>query len=194
MIEKVRVVMLDCGLDKSFWNPAVEFCSYVKNRLPCKPHNKTPFELLYERKPDISKLPRFCQRYFVLKNPSQKVGKLDAKSKEFIFLGFQVGTKDAYKVYSDGKVHISRNIVFCDDTKACLPEREDSGIPSDFTWVQDSDVTSENSTQGFEQNTEPTENSLESQQQTENEVVHSDHDRSQERGYPVRTRGPLQPF
>ena len=194
IIEKVRAVMLDCGLDKLFWNHAVEFCSYVRNRLPCKPHDKTPFELLYKRKPDMPKLPRFGQRCFVLNNPSETVRKLDAKSKEGIFLGFQVGTKDAYKVYSDGKINISRNIVFCDDTNACLPDKEDSGIPSDFTWVQDSEITSENRTQGIEQNTDSAENSSKSQQQTENEVTHCDHDRSQDRRYPVRTRGPPQPF
>ena len=33
MLEKVRAVLSDCGLDKSFWNFAVEHCVFVRNRL-----------------------------------------------------------------------------------------------------------------------------------------------------------------
>lgn len=75
-------------------------------------------------------MPRFGQRCFVHRYPSQIVGKLDAKSKEGISLGFRVGAKDAYKVFSEGKIYISRNIIFCDDTNACLSKRENSKIPS----------------------------------------------------------------
>ena len=66
-IEKVRVVLLDSGFDKSFWNYAVDYCSYVRNRLPCQPHGRTPYEMVYNRKPSVEHLRIFGQRCFVLK-------------------------------------------------------------------------------------------------------------------------------
>ena len=47
ILEKVRAVLLDCGLDKCFWNFAVEYCAFVRNRLPCQPHGHTPYEVVF---------------------------------------------------------------------------------------------------------------------------------------------------
>jgi len=51
--------------------------------------------MLYKCKPHLTKVQKFGQKCFVLKNQSELSGKLDAKSKKGIFLGFEAGTKDA---------------------------------------------------------------------------------------------------
>ena len=103
---------LDSGLDKSFWNFAVEFCSYTRNRVPCKPHQHTPYEEVFGVKPDVSCLHIFGETCYVLKTPSEASGKLDAKSKRGLFLGYEPSTKDTYNIWCDGKLVLSRNVTF----------------------------------------------------------------------------------
>ena len=50
ILEQVRAVLLDCRLDKCFWNFAVEYCAFVRNRLPCQPHGHTPYEVVFGQK------------------------------------------------------------------------------------------------------------------------------------------------
>ena len=73
-----NTVLLESKLEKSFWPHAVEFCSYVRNRVPCKPHCKTPMEVAFRQKPDVSQMHIFGEECFVLKTPANKSGKLDA--------------------------------------------------------------------------------------------------------------------
>eukprot|EP00963_Diacronema_lutheri_P010241 scaffold992_cov363-Pavlova_lutheri.AAC.1 len=50
ILEKVRAVLLDGGLDKRFWNFAVQYCALVRNRVPCEPHGRTPYEAVLVKK------------------------------------------------------------------------------------------------------------------------------------------------
>lgn len=112
LMEKVRAMFLDSGLEKRFWPFAVEYAAYVRNRIPCKPHGHTPFEMLFGSKPDLKNVRIFGQKCFVLKNPYETTGKLDSKSKPGIFLGIEPGSKDTCKIWCDGKVVLSRNVHF----------------------------------------------------------------------------------
>nr|GEW04176.1 putative ribonuclease H-like domain-containing protein [Tanacetum cinerariifolium] len=54
LIEAVRTMLADSLLPISFWAEAVNTACYVQNRvLVTKPHNKTPYELLLSRTPNI---------------------------------------------------------------------------------------------------------------------------------------------
>ena len=193
IIEKVRAVILDSGLDKSFWNYAVEYCAYVRNRLPCKPHGKTPYELLYKRLPDVTKFKRFGQRCFVLKNQSELSGKLDAKSKEGVFLGFETGTKDAYKVFSEGKICISRNVTFVTETESLHDNSRVTQMQNDYSWIPDPTVTIENVTENNAQDTAASASRTESQQ-TQSIAEENNNETVQQRRYPLRTRTPPEPY
>ena len=86
ILDKVRAVLLDSGLERCFWNFAVEYCVFVRNRLPCQPHGQTPFEAVFDQKPDVSSMHIFGESCYVLKNPSEVTGKLEAKSKSGFFV------------------------------------------------------------------------------------------------------------
>eukprot|EP00963_Diacronema_lutheri_P005052 scaffold370_cov349-Pavlova_lutheri.AAC.37 len=78
-VSKVNTLLLtDSELDKSFWNFAVEYSSFVRNRLPCRPHSKTRFEIVLGHRSDLSKMQIFGQRCSVLKNTTEMEGYCDA--------------------------------------------------------------------------------------------------------------------
>ena len=118
-------MLLDSGLEKCFWNFAVEYCAFVRNRLPCQPHGQTPFEAVFGQKPDVSNMHIFGESCYVLKNPSEVTGKLEAKSKFGVFVGIEPGTKDTCRIWSGGKVVLSRNVTFLGIVEA--PSAETDG-------------------------------------------------------------------
>ena len=126
ILEKVRAVLLDCGLDKCFWNFAVEYCAFVKNRLPCQPHGRTPFEVVFGQKPDVSNIHIFGETCYVLKTPAEITRKMDAKIKSGIFVGFEPGTKDTCRICFDGKVVLSRNVTFLGMAETPTAETDDT--------------------------------------------------------------------
>lgn len=76
------------GLDNSFWAEPVNTAVYVRNRcLGRSTWDKTPFQLLFGKAPDISNFKAFGWDRFV-KNPDKLRQKLDPKSESSIFLGY----------------------------------------------------------------------------------------------------------
>ena len=74
--------------------------------------NKTPYECLFGKKPDLSHLRVLgCKCYVHIPNSNRQ--KLDQKSYEAIFIGYPDGTK-GYKVYDVKKDRfmISRDVTF----------------------------------------------------------------------------------
>ncbi|XP_076902275.1 uncharacterized protein LOC143556966 [Bidens hawaiensis] len=89
--------------------------AYIINRLPSKTtDNKTPFEILYERKPDYEHMKVFgCLAYFL--NTDTKGDKFELRGKPGVFLGYPPGTK-GYKIYDTvhDKIVVSRNVIFAE--------------------------------------------------------------------------------
>ena len=72
-------MLQDAQLHHKFWEDAVDIANYIHNRLPHKDNNNiVPFEVLYKKKVDYSKLRVFgCQAfYFIPKQFRDKVCKL----------------------------------------------------------------------------------------------------------------------
>jgi hypothetical protein len=86
------------GLPLDFWAEACSTAVYIHNRSPTTAlKDKTPYECLFGRKPDISNLRVFgCKCYVHV--PDCRRQKLDWKSYEAIFVGYPQGTK-GYKIY-----------------------------------------------------------------------------------------------
>nr|GEU32117.1 ribonuclease H-like domain-containing protein [Tanacetum cinerariifolium] len=102
LIEAARTMLVDSKLPTTFWAEAVNTACYVLNRaLVIKPHNKTPYELIYGRPPLIDFMKPFGRPVTIL-NTRDHLGKFDRKVDEGFF--FQVlcgkqtkgiaGTKD----------------------------------------------------------------------------------------------------
>src|SRR4051812_39733909 len=111
--ELARTMLNEGNLPKYFWTDAISTTCYVLNRILIRPIlNKTPYELLKGRKPNVSHLHVFGCKCFVLNNGKDNLGKFDPKADEGIFLGYSQSSK-AYRIYKkrilivEESVHVS---------------------------------------------------------------------------------------
>ena len=88
-----RSMLHHAKLDKCFWAEAAMTAIYVKNRLPSpKIVHKTPFEIVYNSKPNVKHVRVFgCQAYIL--TPKEKRLKWDPKVRVGIFLGYKQVSK-----------------------------------------------------------------------------------------------------
>lgn len=122
LVEMARCMLLQAGLPQTFWAEAVWAANYVRNRCPSKSlGGKTPFEVRFGKKPNVSCLREFGCDVFVLDRTSAK-GKFDAKTKKGICLGNSEESK-GYRVWipEDRRVIVSRDVKFSEDTLARSP-------------------------------------------------------------------------
>ncbi|KAM0034613.1 putative RNA-directed DNA polymerase [Helianthus debilis subsp. tardiflorus] len=85
LIETARTMLVESQLPIPFWSEAVASACYTLNRvLTVKRHNKTCFELLQKRKPDLSYLEPFGAPCTMIDTN----GKFGAKAIEGYFLGY----------------------------------------------------------------------------------------------------------
>ncbi|KAJ9519998.1 hypothetical protein QJQ45_014723, partial [Haematococcus lacustris] len=110
IFEKARNILYAADMSPSFWAHAVEFANHVRCLLPVSGQPLTPWEAFYGVKPDLSGLRVFGCRVW-LHVPDHQRSKLQAKSVEGLFLGYQPGSK-AYRVLVNGRETCSKDIVF----------------------------------------------------------------------------------
>ncbi|KAJ9557108.1 hypothetical protein OSB04_011722 [Centaurea solstitialis] len=86
------------GLPLTFWPEAVSTSCYTQNRsLVVKRFEKTPYQLLYNKRPNIKFFHVFGCKCYVL-NDREPVGKFDPKGDDAIFIGYAWDSV-AYRVY-----------------------------------------------------------------------------------------------
>lgn len=112
--ESARSMLTHAGLSNGYWAEAVMTAAYLRNRVTTSAlqEDKTPFEMWYERKPDISHLRVFgCVAYTHVPDSERK--KLDKKAKELRFVGY-CKTSKGYRLYDEStrKLVKSRDVVF----------------------------------------------------------------------------------
>ncbi|GKG12650.1 retrovirus-related pol polyprotein from transposon TNT 1-94, partial [Tanacetum coccineum] len=99
LIEAARTMLADSKLPTMFWTAAVSTACYVLNRvLVTRPHNKTPYELLSGKVPNISYLKPFGCHVTIL-NTSDHLGKFEGKADEGFIIRYAAHSK-AYRVYN----------------------------------------------------------------------------------------------
>jgi hypothetical protein len=100
LVEHARAMLLGKNLPKYLWAEAVNYATWLKNRLPSRATpGTTPFELVRKAKPDLSQAHEFGARVFV---HVLEAGKLEARAEEAIFVGVDAESK-AWRVYWPGK-------------------------------------------------------------------------------------------
>ncbi|GJS03669.1 zinc finger, CCHC-type containing protein [Tanacetum coccineum] len=113
MLSTTRSMMKAMKLPLNFWAEAVRHTIYILNRVPTRALvDKTPYEALYNRKPNLENLRIFgCTAYAKITIPHLR--KLDDRSIPMVYLGVEEGSK-AYRLYDPkGKrKHVSRDVKF----------------------------------------------------------------------------------
>ena len=123
-----RTMINEHNLPKYFWADAINTACYVLNRiLICPILNKTPYELLKGRKPNISHFHVFGCKCFVLNNGKDKLDKFDAKLDEANFLGYSMSSK-AFRVFNKRILVVEESIQVIFDKTNDLLKRKRDGI------------------------------------------------------------------
>ena len=105
------------NVSQSFWAKAINMACYCSNRLYCHPlKEKTPYELLNGRKPNIAYFWVFGCKCYILKKGT-RLGKFDKKCDEGFLLGYSTTSK-AYRVWNldSGTLEEVHDVEF-DETK-----------------------------------------------------------------------------
>ena len=115
LFERIRAMLDEAGLPKTLWAEAAVTANYIRNRSPTNSRAKTPWELFYNKPPDVSHMRTFgCTAYARIPDEYRK--KLDSRSAKGIFLGYEPASK-AYRILLDtGKMVISRDVIFDEST------------------------------------------------------------------------------
>ena len=109
----IRTVLADSKLPAKFWAEALLWCAYVHNRTP-GPSGKTPFELRYNRRPEIGHLRPFGCPCTVLLRKSKNKGHVISEYGTLVGYGYVTGQK-GYRILlnkSSPKVLVSQNVAF----------------------------------------------------------------------------------
>ncbi|GKA66985.1 retrovirus-related pol polyprotein from transposon TNT 1-94 [Tanacetum coccineum] len=122
-----RTMLIYAKAPLFLWAEAVATACYTQNRsIIRRRHGKTPYELLHDRKPDLSYLYVFGALCYP-NNDSEDLGKLQAKADIGIFIGY-APKKKAYRIYNRRTRKIIETIhVNFDELTAMASEQLGSG-------------------------------------------------------------------
>ena len=136
LMEKVRCLLSNSGLPKSFWAEAAVTACFLVNRSPSTAiDKKTPEEVWSSSPPNYSDLRIFgCPAYAHVDN-----GKLEPRSRKCIFLGYMSGVK-SYKLWCPelSKIIVSCNVIFDETPILCNQSPRDKCNES--VHQQDTDI------------------------------------------------------
>lgn len=102
VMNRTRCLLSDSGIGKRFWPECVMTAAYLGNRLLANTkEQKTPFEIFFGKRPNISNLKLFGSRVFVRIPDVKRTYKVDPKAE----MGTSVGYTDTgYRVLINGVV------------------------------------------------------------------------------------------
>ena len=129
LVELARAMMRE--LPEFLWEYAINHATYLRNRAYTKSlQNQTPYEKWFQNKPNISHLREFGAPVWVLLQGQKKLRKIEPKSRQRIFIGYDEGSK-SIKYYNaqTRKVLTSRNIRFLSLTDDETPPEPIGIIP-----------------------------------------------------------------
>ncbi|GJY51974.1 retrovirus-related pol polyprotein from transposon TNT 1-94 [Tanacetum coccineum] len=128
LVEVARTMLIFSKALIFLWAEAVARACYTKNRsLIRKRHNKTPYELLHDKKPDLTYFHVFGALCYPTID-SEDLGKLKPKADTGIFVGY-ASAKKAYRIYNKQTRLIMETIhVEFDELTTMASEQFGSGL------------------------------------------------------------------
>ncbi|GJW15258.1 retrotransposon protein, putative, ty1-copia subclass [Tanacetum coccineum] len=132
----VRSMMNLTILPLSFWDYAQVSATRILNMVPTKKVDKTPYELWYEKVPNLSYLKVWgCEALVKRDTPD----KLQQRSIKCIFIGYPKGTMGYYFYFPpENKIVVARYVKFFEKSRIT---QEVSGRAIDLEEIQDEDTS-----------------------------------------------------
>ena len=111
LLERIRAMLEDSGLPKKMWAEAAVTAGYIRNRSPVSTRDKTPWELFFGKKPDVSRLRVFGARAYV-HIPKQLRSKLESHTELGYLVGYEPNVKGYRILLDSGKIRVAENVIF----------------------------------------------------------------------------------
>lgn len=107
-----RTMLISTRLPDSLWDMAIETANYIRNRLPTKRSQSTPYERLMGRKPYLKHILPFGTEVHAIMNWDYRF-KFDPRTEQGFLVGF-TDRSNTYKVYlpSEAKVICTSDVIF----------------------------------------------------------------------------------
>ena len=145
VLERVRAMLHASGMPRFLWGEAVNHAIYLKNRTSTRAlDNKTPFEMVYGKKPDLSRLPEFGAKVWVHDPDGSK---LDGRAQEGHWVGFDE-VSSGHRIYIQGKrtIAVERSVTL---------DRDDNlvPIPGDLLFEGEQEENNQSSPENLNPNT-----------------------------------------
>ncbi|GJX65126.1 retrotransposon protein, putative, ty1-copia subclass [Tanacetum coccineum] len=136
LLDMVRSMMNLTTLPLSFWDYALESATRILNMVPTKKVDKTPYELLYGKVPNLSYLKVWgCEALVKRDTPD----KLQQRSVKCIFIGYPKETMGYYFYFPpENKIIVARYVEFFEKS---LITQEVSGRVIDLEEIQNEDTS-----------------------------------------------------
>ncbi|GJZ11741.1 retrovirus-related pol polyprotein from transposon TNT 1-94 [Tanacetum coccineum] len=128
LVEAARTMMIFSKAPMFLWAEALATACYTHNRsLIHTRHNKTPYELVHDKKPDLTFLRVFGALCYPT-NDSEDLGKFQAKADIGIFVGYAPSRK-GYRIYNKRNRQLMETIhvTFDEMHQTVVPVRMSSG-------------------------------------------------------------------
>ncbi|GKG08590.1 retrovirus-related pol polyprotein from transposon TNT 1-94, partial [Tanacetum coccineum] len=127
LVESARTMLIFFKDPLFLWAEAINTACYTQNHSLIRLcYNKTPYELMQDKKPDLSFFYVFGALCYPTNN-NDDLGKLDAKANIGIFVGYALAKK-AFKIYNKRTQKIIETIhVSFDELSAMASEKFNSG-------------------------------------------------------------------
>ncbi|GKB11441.1 retrovirus-related pol polyprotein from transposon TNT 1-94, partial [Tanacetum coccineum] len=128
LVEAARTMMIFSKAPMFLWAEAVATACYTQNRsLIHTRHNKTPYELVHDKKPDLTFFRVFGALCYPA-NDSENLGKFQAKADIGIFVGYAPSRK-GYRIYNKRTRRLMETIhvTFDEMHQSMAPARMSSG-------------------------------------------------------------------
>jgi len=126
-----RCLLADSKLERKYWPEAIRAAAYLKNRVITNTiERKTPFEIFFKKRPDISNLRLYGSIVFARRPDINRDSKSDVTGDSGILVGYDsVG----YKVLINGKIKIVRHvdIIEKNETLVGFQGNDDDSLTSD---------------------------------------------------------------
>nr|GEU50108.1 retrovirus-related Pol polyprotein from transposon TNT 1-94 [Tanacetum cinerariifolium] len=128
LVEATRTTLIFSKALLFLWTEAINIACYIQNRsLIRHRYNKTPYELMQHKKPDLSFLYVFGSRCYPI-NDHEDLGKFVAKEDIGIFVGYSP-VKKAFRIYNRRTLIISKIIhAIFDELTSMASKKFSSGL------------------------------------------------------------------
>lgn len=108
IMNSARCLLSDSKVNLKYWPEVIKTAAYLKNRTITNTiENKTPFEILFKKKPNIKNLKLYGSKVFVRVPEIKRNSKWDRKADSGILVGYE---SNGYRILVGNKIIISRHV------------------------------------------------------------------------------------